>query len=98
MLKHGEINPLNVHVLRRMEECPLHFTAIDFELRTSEKHITDWVYENLAGRFWIGDYFSINDAGSITATKRISFEIGAEASYFGMFLDQINTNNSNVIF
>jgi len=93
MLKYGEINYLNVHDLRRTENCPLHFTPIDFEIRTSEKIITDWIYENLAGRFWFGDYYFITESGSIAFNKRVAFEIPAEASYFGMFLDQINKNN-----
>ena len=71
----------------------LHFTPIDFEIRTSEKIITDWIYENLAGRFWFGDYYFITEGGSIAFNKRVAFEIPAEASYFGMFLDQINKNN-----
>ena len=93
MLKYGEINYLNVHDLRRTENCPLHFTPIDFEIRTGEKIITDWIYENLAGRFWFGDYYFITESGSIAFNKRVAFEIPAEASYFGMFLDQINKNN-----
>ena len=56
MLKHGEINPLNVFGLRRMDHCPPHFEKVYFDLRTSEKHISDWIYEHLIGRFWFGDF------------------------------------------
>ena len=90
MLKHGEVNPLNVHRIRRTEYCPLHFTSLDFDLRTTDKTITDWVYENLEGRFWMGDYYKIAEDNAISINKRIAFELAAEASYFGLFLDQIN--------
>ena len=93
MLKYGEVNPLNVHNLRRTETCPLHFSSINFEIRTSEKTITDWIYENLSGRFWLGEHYFANEGGSIAFNKRVAFEIPAEASYFGMFLDQINKSN-----
>jgi hypothetical protein len=58
MLKYGEVNPLNVFGLRRLDHCPPHFTKIHFDLRTSFKDITDWVFENLEGRFYANDSFS----------------------------------------
>ena len=94
MIKHGEVNPLNVHGLRRIStHCPPHFTKISFPIRTSEKSISDWVYENLEGRFWLGDQHFLTEGSSISFTKCIAFELGAEASYFSMFLDKINVNN-----
>ena len=90
MIKYGEVNPLNVHNIRLTDHCLLHFTTIDFDIRTSEKMITDWIYENLSGRFWIGDYYSVSQTGSIVSNKRVAFELPSEASYFGIFLDSIN--------
>lgn len=89
MLKHGEVNPLNVHLLRRTKNCPPHFTSIDFDLRTNQKNITDWIYENLSGRFWFGDYYEKLSAGG-SLTKRAAFEDPSECTYFILFLDQIN--------
>tara|TARA_B110000977_G_C10952457_1_gene445187 strand:- start:67 stop:354 length:288 start_codon:yes stop_codon:yes gene_type:complete len=92
MLKYGEVNPLAVHGLRLTEICPLHFCTVDFDLRTGEKNISDWIYENLSGRFWIGNYCHMTAGGSITLVERVGFEIPAEATYFAMFLDKINKN------
>lgn len=95
MLKHGEVNPLNVFDLRQLDHCPPHFTVVPFDLRVSLKDITDWIYENLSGRFYIGDYFdsSDDDPGKVKMQKAVAFELHEEASYFGLFLPTINTYN-----
>lgn len=95
MLKHGEINPLDVFGLRQLDHCPPHFEIVEFSLRTSIKSITDWIYENLSGRFYIGDYFTIaenSQVGKKEMTKIVAFELHEEASYFGLFLPSINKN------
>lgn len=93
MLKHGEVNPLNVFGLRELQHCPPHFEKVYFELRTNIKDIKDWVYENLSGRFWFGEqYVEIAD-GKLSIEKCIAFENHAEASYFSLMLDQINQND-----
>jgi hypothetical protein len=43
MLKYGEINPLNVFGLRRVEHCPPHFEQVHFNLHVNDKKITDWI-------------------------------------------------------
>jgi hypothetical protein len=96
MLKHGEVNPLNVFGLRQLLHCPPHFTQVSFDLATSEKRITDWVHENLAGRFYFGDYIFTDNEGT-KMSKCVAFEIAAEASYFSLFLDKVNCwNNDNL--
>lgn len=90
MLKHGEINPLNVFGLRTVNHCPPHFERVVFDLATSEKRISDWVYENLQGRFWIGEVYSTT-ASATTMSKCVAFEEKSEASYFALFLDKINS-------
>lgn len=90
MLKHGEINPLSVFGLRQMEHCPPHFARVPFNLATSEKKITDWIWENLEGRFWIGDSY-YTDEKSTAMQKCVAFEEHGEASYFSLFLDKINS-------
>lgn len=94
MLKHGEVNPLNVFDLRQLSHCPPHFMVVPFDLRTSIKDITDWIYEHLSGRFYIGDYFdsSDEDPSKVKMQKVVAFELHEEASYFGLFLPNINTN------
>ena len=90
MLRYGEVNPPAVFGLRRVDHCPPHFTAVDFDLRSTDKNISDWIYTHLEGRFFLGDRYSKTDAGSITMNKCASFELPGEASYFALQLDQIN--------
>jgi hypothetical protein len=96
MLKHGEINPLNVFGLRQMAHCPPHFSRVDFDLAASDKKITDWVYENLEGRFWYGDSYRSTDTGSIIMQKCVAFERHAEVTYFSLFLDKFNCWESEI--
>lgn len=93
MLKHNEVNPLAVFGLRRMEHCPPHFSIVEFELRVSDKIITDWIWENLDGRFYLGDDYTENESGSISMRKIAAFEQGGEASYFSLVIDTINKHS-----
>ena len=86
MLKHGEVNPLNVHGLRQLTHCPPHFERVEFVPIATVKHLSDWIFENLQGRFYIG--------AVDTAQQRltlVAFELASEASYFSLLLPQINT-------
>lgn len=82
MLKNKESNPLAVFNMQRMEFCPLHFQQLVFPLKTVEKDILDWIYENTEGRFFLSD--------EINGTGCVAFEIHSEATYFAIFLPQIN--------
>lgn len=94
MLKHNEINPLNVFGLRRLNHCPPHFERLLFDLRATEKDITDWIYENLASRFYFEDYITVlSSTGQLGMCKCIAFEDASELSYFGLFLDKINRSD-----
>ncbi len=92
MLKYGEVNPLAVFGLRRVEHCPPHFTPVEFDARTTDKDIADWVYTNLLGRFYIGDRYFQTDQGGTHMIKCAAFENPGEASYFALQLDQINNH------
>jgi hypothetical protein len=86
-----QINPLNVHNLRVLDHCPPHFFVVDFDLSTGAKQISDWIYENLSGRFYFGEVFSVSvDTGNTTMHRRVAFEIHSEASYFALVLPEIN--------
>lgn len=98
MLRNGEVNPLNVHGFREVGFCPPHFTRVNVVLRGSKKVITDWIWENLSGRFWAGDWYkSGSDTGtSLLDTKNsyemdfcVAFEIPGEAAMFALIADQI---------
>ena len=95
MLKYGEVNPLNVFGMRRLDHCPPHFTEVKFDLKTNLKRITDWVYENLEGRFYADDSYTEID-GRVQMQKCLAFENPAEASYFALFLDKINSWEFNL--
>lgn len=93
MLKYNEVNPLNVHGLRQVEHCPLHFERVTFNIAVVEKQITDWIYENLEGRFYIGPTDITIAKSEMMVTHRhhcVAFEIVSEASYFSLTLSQIN--------
>jgi hypothetical protein len=96
MLKHDEVNPLNVFGLRRVEHCPPHFVCFTFDLRVTDKQITDWVYENLAGRFFFGDHYSLDSKDHIAMCKCLAFEEPSELTYFGLFVDQLNSTSNDL--
>jgi hypothetical protein len=89
MLRDGEANPLTVHGLREMSHCPPHFIQVQFELRYNYKQISDWIWENFQGRFWIGDVYYQTSVGPIAMTACAAFESPGEASMFSLCLDQI---------
>lgn len=90
MLKYGEANPLAVFGLRQLDYCPPHFAVVDFDSRTTDKNITDWVWTNLSGRFYFGDHYFKRDDNTVHYQKRVAFELASEASMFALMLDQIN--------
>lgn len=90
MFKSGEVNPLNVFGLRRLNFCPNHFEIVQFSLYTNEKIITDWIFENLSGRFYVGDKLFLDESKKPTIEKVAGFERALEASYFALLLSTIN--------
>ena len=98
MLKHNEVNPLSVFGLRRVEHCPPHFTTLLFESYVPEKIISDYIYEHLMGRFFLGDCLDYEEDGSRIAQKMAAFELASEASYFSLILHTINNQNTDLTF
>ena len=94
MLKHGEVNPLNVFGLRKIEHCPPHFERVEFDPYVSEKLVCDWIYENLSGRFYAGYHDVTNNGTQFQRQMIVAFELASEASYFSLFLPQINPQPS----
>ena len=95
MLKHGEANPLNIFGLRQLTHCPPHFEQVQFDLYVATKNLTDWIYENLEGRFYIGQITVTkypNTAKPTFIKTVVGFEHPSEATYFSMFLPQLNAN------
>lgn len=95
MIELMQINPLNLFDLRIVEHCPPHFFAVDFDCKVQVKRISDWIYEHLHGRYYLGDALLIKQ-GRQTICKRAAFEIHSEASYFAMVLPELN--QSSLVF
>lgn len=89
-LKYGEVNPLVVFGLRRMSHCPVHFEHIYFDLTVDAKIITDWLWENLDGRFFFGDHYFTAENGSIGMQTVAAFEEKGESVFFALILNTIN--------
>lgn len=90
MLSKGDINLLNLHNLRQISHCPPHFEKVKIQTTTTRqfKTISDWLYENLEGRFYIGH--EDNTANEFyNRTTIVAFELPTEASYFSLMLNQI---------
>lgn len=99
MLAQGEANPLNVFGLRQLQHCPPHFERFRFDLRTDEKVITDWIYQNLTGRFYIGDEYHMDvESDQLVMSKTVAFERVYEVTYFALNLDQINSSWMDLSF
>lgn len=96
MLKYGEVNPLNVFGLRRVDHCPPHFTRVDFDLKTQDKRITDWIWEHCAGRFYFGDAYIVDQNNKTQMTHRVAFEHPSEAMLFGLVLEEINSFSTDL--
>jgi hypothetical protein len=99
MLKQGEPNPLNVHQLRQVNHCPPHFEKVIVDLPNIEtKQITDWLYENLEGRFYVGIVDAVSTGwphAESTGYERyvlVGFEIPSEATYFTLTLPTLDTH------
>lgn len=77
---------------RQLNHCPPHFETVTFNPYTNERFIINWIWENLAGRFYFGDYYHIPDGKKkqLELCKAAAFEIHGEASYFAMNLTEIN--------
>ena len=92
VLSRGEPNPLNVTDLRRIDHCPPHFTKVTFEPFAKEKVFSDWLWENLEGRFYIGDQIvDRKDTGTLCmAATLVGFELPTEASYFSLLIPTLN--------
>ena len=89
MLRDGSPNVLTIHGLREVELCPPHFVKVPFSLTGNRKDFTDWIWENLEGRFWVGDFYYINDADTLEMSACAAFETPGEASMFALCLSQI---------
>jgi hypothetical protein len=87
MIRFGEPNPLNISNLRRVAtHCPPHFEKVHITNILNEKNVTDWIWENLEGRFFYGnaDVISQKSSSGYERVTLVGFEIPSEASMFAL--------------
>lgn len=76
-------NPFNFFGIRMEPVPPIHFEYIIIPVRYNlQKSITNWIYENLKGRFYINQCVGLNNTNQIDNMLKVGFEDAKELSYF----------------
>ena len=83
MIKKGKINPLEVFGIRRVNYCPSYFESAKLKMQYNLNNaITQWVEDNLSGRYYIGQTVVLNEENGIEVRLKLAFEKESELSYF----------------
>lgn len=83
MAKKDSVNPLNVLEVRRVEFCPPYFESITISPTYNlARALNDWIYENLSGRYYIGQTVDIGDSQGTKQKIKVGFENPTEMSFF----------------
>lgn len=82
-LKNGKVNPLNVLGIRRCQfpAHHFHYTALKQYTPLLEKNLNRWIYNNMNGRYYIGQGLDLIDNSLVYITK-IGFEQEKELTFF----------------
>lgn len=90
-LKAGKVNPLNVLELRKVTfpAHHFHYTNLNRYSPSYHKLLDEWVYNNLNGRYYIGQGVDLIDNTVVYVTK-IGFEQEKEVSYFKLACPHIS--------
>ena len=82
-LKNGKVNKLNALGLRKVNfpAHHFHFTKLAKYTPAFCKSVDSWIYQNLNGRYYIGQAIDIIDNNIVFVTK-IGFEQEKELSFF----------------
>jgi hypothetical protein len=76
-------NPLDVLSKRRVAYCPPHFETTNVNKSYNlENAISEWIIENLKGRFYIGNNVDLDKSNNVKSVYTIGFENASEMSYF----------------
>jgi hypothetical protein len=80
-LKYGKPNPLNLLELRRVRFPARHF---HYTLVNTNRSIgvNDWIYQNLNGRYYVGQTIILDSTNTISYATKIGFEEEKELSFF----------------
>ena len=83
-IKNGKPNPLNFLDLRRVRFPARHFHYVTLSkyspgiLKTTDS----WIYNNLNGRYYIGQGIKLDSTNSIVYVTKVGFEQEKELSFF----------------
>lgn len=83
-MSNRKVNPLNVYGARRVEFCPPYFEETTFEVKGYYAHrtLSDWIFKNLNGRYYVGKTATIEEDGPIKNPVKVAFEVPSELSLF----------------
>lgn len=83
-IKNGKPNPLNLLDLRRVQFPARHFHYINLPKYHPSivKNIDLWVFNNLNGRYYIGQSINLDDTNTIVFVTKVGFEQEKELSFF----------------
>ena len=83
-INNGTPNPLNYFKVRRVEFAPPHFTffTVNQFMPRQVIAITEWIEDNLSGRFYISQGITLDNTNTIVYNTRIGFESEQEVTFF----------------
>lgn len=83
-LKNDKINPLNALDIRKVTFPAVHFHYILLDKCSTNllRNLDDWIYNNLNGRYYIGQDLILDKNNTFTYVPKIGFEIEKEISFF----------------
>lgn len=83
-IKNGKPNPLNLLDLRRVDFPARHFHYMTTPRYTPSlvKAIDNWIFNNLNGRYYVGQSIALDANNSIIYVTKIGFEQEKEMSFF----------------
>jgi len=93
-----DINPLAAARLREVSHIPPHFTISDLSVHIPTEVYRNWIYENLSGRFYLGDRLAESrNHSNIVSIACVAFEDSAENTFFTLSIDSIERSHRDDI-
>jgi hypothetical protein len=90
-LKRGEVNPLNVLGMRRLDFIPKHFATIVLKIPVNNiKMLDQWISHNLNSRYAIKTTFTLDENKKLIEAREIGMEDPKELTMFSLGCPYIN--------
>jgi hypothetical protein len=94
-----DINPIDILNQRQVNVLPSHFTKVSVPKgdwygygRSDDWQLQDWVRSKLKGRYFIGQYPSVDNQSKFRTNKFVAFEEQKEATYFMLACPYLRRN------